>query len=62
VAISGKCDRVSALLGRIKRYDAIIRNNNFTGEALAEMKQNCREIIRETSMELREILREVNSL
>ncbi|MBA7627775.1 hypothetical protein ES703_35243 [subsurface metagenome] len=61
MAISERCDRISALLTRLKRYDAIVRNDSFTNSALDEMKQNCRDIIKDAKDELNEIKKEVNS-
>ncbi|MBA7475780.1 hypothetical protein ES704_02716 [subsurface metagenome] len=61
MAISERCDRISALLTRLKRYDAIVRNDSFTNSALDEMKQNCRDIIKDAKDELNEIKKEVDS-
>ena len=61
MAIPERCDRISALLTRLKRYDAIVRNDTFTNSALDEMKGNCRDIIKDAKDELNEIKKEVNS-
>jgi len=61
MAIPERCDRVSALLSRLKRYDAIVRQDNFTKDALGEMKQNCKDLIKDAKGELDEIKGEVNS-
>jgi len=61
MAIPERCDRVSALLIRLKRYDAIVRQNSFTKDALDEMKDNCKDVIKDAKSELNEIKSEVNS-
>jgi len=61
MAIPERCDRVLTLLTMLKRYDAIVRQNTFTKDALAEMKQNCKDLIRDAKAELDEVKREVNS-
>lgn len=61
MAILERCDRIMALLGRVKRYDAIVRNDTFTNSALDEMRGNCKDIIKDTKDELNEIKKEVDS-
>ncbi|MBA7695230.1 hypothetical protein ES703_103852 [subsurface metagenome] len=61
MTIPEKCDRVSALLDRLKRYDAIVRNDNFTDEALNELKSNAKGIVDEAKDELVEIKAEVDN-
>lgn len=61
MAISERCDRVLTLLTMLKRYDAIVKHDSFTNDALAEMKQNCKDLIKNAKNELDEIKSEVNS-
>jgi len=61
MAISERCDRISTLLTMLKRYDAIVKHNSFTKDALGEMKQNCKDLIRDAKTELDEIKGKVNS-
>lgn len=61
MAIPERCDRISALLSRLKRYDAIVRQDSFTNSALDEMKKNCKDLIKDAKDELNEIKSEVNS-
>ena len=46
---------------RLKRYDAIVSQDSFTKDALDEMKQNCKDLIKKVKDELNEIKSEVNS-
>lgn len=61
MVIPERCDRISALLTRLKRYDAIVSQDSFTKDALDEMKQNCKDLIKKVKDELNEIKSEVNS-
>ena len=61
MTISERCDRVSALLVRLKRYDAIVRGDSFGNEALGEIKSNAKGIVDEAKDELVEIKAEVDN-
>lgn len=61
MTISEKCDRVSALLERLKRYDAIVRGDNFGDEAMDELKSNAKGIVDEAKDELVKIKSEVDN-
>lgn len=61
MAIPEKCDRVSALLERLKRYDAIVRGDNFSPEAMDDLKSNAKGIVDEAKDELVEIKAEVDN-
>ncbi|GAH48137.1 unnamed protein product [marine sediment metagenome] len=61
MAIPERCDRVSALLDRLKRYDAIVRGDNFGDEAMSELKSNAKGIVDEAKDELVEIKAEVDN-
>lgn len=61
MAISERCDRIQTLLTRLKRYDAIVKQDNFTKNALDEMKGNCKDLIKDAKDELDEIKKEVGS-
>lgn len=61
MAIPERCNRISALLTRVKRYDAIVRNDNFTNSALDEMKNNAKDILKDAKDELDEVKSEVDN-
>ena len=61
MTIPEKCDRVSALLERLKRYDAIVRGDSFSPEAMDELKNNAKGIVDEAKDELVEIKAEVDN-
>jgi hypothetical protein len=61
MAIPERCDRILALLIRLKRYDTMVRQDTFTNSARGEMKQNCKDLIKDAKGELDEIKSEVNS-
>jgi len=61
MTISERCDRVLALLERIKRYDTVVRGDNFTPSALDELKSNAKGIVDEAKDELVEIKAEVDN-
>lgn len=61
MTISEKCDRVSALLTKIKRYEAIVVGDTFGGDAMDEIKDNTKSIADEAKAELDLIKDEVDS-
>ncbi|GAI02744.1 unnamed protein product [marine sediment metagenome] len=60
MTISEKCDRVSALLVRLKRYDAIVKGDNFSPEAMDELKSNTKDILSDIDDEVSLIEDEVD--
>ncbi|GAI98023.1 unnamed protein product [marine sediment metagenome] len=61
MAIPEKCDRVSALLDRLKKYDTIVKGDNFGPEAMDDLKSNAKGIVDESKEELDQIKSEVDS-
>lgn len=61
MTISERCDRISALLVRLKRYDAIVRGDNFSNSALGEIKSNAKDILDEVKGEIDLIKSEVDN-
>ncbi len=61
MTVSEKCDRVSALLEKIKRYDTIVRADTFGNEAMDDLKDNSKGIADEAKDELDEIKSEVDN-
>lgn len=44
MVISERCSRILTLLDRLKRYDAIVSGDNFSNDAMGEMKDNMKDI------------------
>lgn len=61
MALSERCARVLALLDRVKRYDAIVRNDSFSPDALNELRNNAKTIIEEAKVEIDQIKAEVDN-
>lgn len=61
MAIPERCNRIMTLLTNVRRYDAIVRQNSFTHSAIDEMKDNCKDVIKDAKDELDEIKNEVDS-
>jgi len=61
MAIETRANRISALLTRVKRYDAIVRNDTFTNSALDEMKNNAKDVLDEVKDEVDLIKSEVDN-
>jgi len=61
MAIPERCSRISALLTKLKRYDAIVRSDSFTNSALDEMKHNAKDFLKEVKDEVDLIKSEVDN-
>lgn len=61
MAISARCSKVSALLDKVKRYSAIVKNDSFSNGATGEMKDNVKDILDEVKDEVDQIKGEVDN-
>lgn len=61
MSIENSCNKIQESLARIRRYNTVVKNDNFSQEALGELKDNCKNICDEAKSELDTIKDEIDT-
>lgn len=61
MSIENSCNGIQECLTRIRRYNTVVQNDNFSPEARGELKDNCKDICDEAKVKLDNIKEEIDA-